>query len=86
MTVLRVILWWLTVFESVSDSVFEIESVFDICFYPDVKCENGCVGKNLLGGKINCVCGDTNLTYTDVFRDGKHCCLDQTCTGKIKLK
>ena len=77
MTMLRVILWCLTVFESVSDSG---NNNFDTCLYPRVKCDNGCIDTFFK----NCECGGTNLTYTDVHRDGKHCCLDQTCTGKIK--
>ena len=28
----------------------------------------------------NCACGDTNLTHGDIFRDGKHCCIDPHCT------
>ena len=87
MTMLRVILWCLTVFESVSDSG---NKNFDTCLFPRVKCDNGCVKltintRNIWNKKIICACGDTNLTYTDVYHYGKHCCLDQTCTGKIKF-
>ena len=87
MTMLRVILWCLTVFESVSDRG---NNNFDTCLYPYVKCDNGCVEltintRNTWNKKINCACGDTYLTTTDVHQDGKHCCLDQTCTGKTKL-
>ena len=67
MTMLRVILWCLTVFESVSDSG---NNNFDTCLYPRVKCGEGCVH-----------IFEKNCEFTDFFHGGKHCCTDQTCTG-----
>ena len=67
---MRVILWWLlTVSESVRYPChFELLSA---------KCGDECVDLK----ERNCECGGTNLTYIDIFHDGKHCCTDQTCTG-----
>ena len=68
---MRMLLWWLlTVGESVWDS--------DFCEYNhEYKCGDECVNLKYR----NCECGSTNLTYNDIFEDGKHCCTDQTCTG-----
>ena len=63
--------------ESVSDSA---NSYIDDCqYYSDyATCGHKCV--NLW--KKNCECGDTELTYKDIFYDGKHCCMDQPVTGE----
>ena len=67
-----ILLWLLTV----SESVWGIgNSCYDSKY--EYKCGNECVDLE----ERNCECGGTNLTYIDVFQDGKHCCTDQTCTG-----
>ena len=65
-----VILWWLLTF---SECVWGSECHFS----SEYKCGDECVNLR----RRNCECGGTNLTYIDVYRDLKHCCTDQTCTG-----
>ena len=66
---MRVILWWLL---TVSESYWYRKN----CYYESLsaKCGHKCVHM----WKKNCECGGTNLTYIDVFNDGKYCCTDQT--------
>ena len=75
---MRMILWWiLTVSESVNCK--NERQIFCISGsdWDSYKCGDECVDMSYR----NCECGSTNLTYNDIFDDGKHCCTDQTCTG-----